>query len=158
MSAVTHACVEPDCGWRQVVASRRARSADAVRERTEHSSVHGRDVGFAVRERWAWLWPLFAVNLVWLAVSVYAAVSGDFAVSVFAPQVAMLQAWWLAAIEIVLIAVGTFSYASTVPAGASFWRRAFAGLTMSAFLVMIGNAVAAFALLFFVGSLFASSL
>lgn len=157
MSAVTYACVEPDCGWRQAVSSRRARSTDAVRERIEHGGVHGHDVSFAVRERWAWLWPLFALNLVWLAVSVYAAVRGDFAVSVFAPQVAMLQAWWIAAIEVVLIAVGTFSYASTVPAGASFWRRAFAGLTMSAFLVMIGNAVAAFALLFFVGSLFVSS-
>lgn len=74
------------------------------------------------------------------------------------PQVAMLQAWWVGAIEVVIIAVGTFAYASTVPVGASFWRRAFAGLAMSAFLVMVGNAAAAFALLLFVGSMFASSL
>ncbi|MDY0830125.1 hypothetical protein SK224_13410 [Microbacterium sp. BG28] len=152
MSAVTYACIEPDCGWRQAVSSRRARSTDAVRERTVHGGVHGHDPSFAVRERWAWLWPLFALNLVWLAVSVYAAVTGDFAVGVFAPQVAMLQAWWIAAIEIVIIAVGTFSYASTVPAGASFWRRAFAGLTMSAFLAMVGNAVGVLALLGWISS------
>ena len=158
MSAVTYSCVEPDCEWRQSVSSRRARSADAVRERAEHGASHASDAGFAARERWVWLWPLVAVNLVWLGVSVYAAVAGDFAVGVFAPQVAMLQAWWVGAIEVVIIAVGTFSYASTVPVGASFWRRAFAGLTMSAFLVMVGNAAAAFALLLFVGSMFASSL
>ncbi|GAB3156924.1 hypothetical protein GCM10027058_31430 [Microbacterium neimengense] len=157
MSAVTYSCVEPDCEWRQSVPSRRARSADAVRERAEHGGSHPSGAGFAARERWAWLWPLFAVNLVWLGVSVYAAVTNDFAVGVFAPQVAMLQAWWIGAIEVVIIAVGTFAYASTAPAGASFWRRAFAGLTMSAFLVMVGNAAAAFALLFFIGALFASS-
>jgi hypothetical protein len=147
MSAVTFSCVEPGCGWRQAVPSRRARSAEAVRERAEHGESHAREASFSVRERWVWLWPLFVVNVVWLGVSVYAAVENDFTVGVFAPQVAMLQAWWIGAIEVVIIAVGTFAYASTVPAGASFWRRAFAGLTMSAVLVMVGNAAAVLALL-----------
>lgn len=158
MSAVTYACTSSGCGWRQSVRSRRARSADAVRERAEHGETHARSAGFAARERWVWLWPLFVANLVWLGISVFAVTGGDFAATIFAPQAALIGSmWWIGAIEIVIIAVGTFAYAATAPAGASFWRRAFAGLTMSAFLVMIGNAAAAFALLFFIGSMFASS-
>lgn len=152
MSAVTYSCVEPDCGWHQTVPSHRARSTDAARERTEHGGSHEPEASFSVRERWVWLWPLFVINLVWLGVSVYAAVENDFTLGVFAPQVAMLQAWWIGAIEVVIIAVGTFSYASTVPAGASFWRRAFAGLTMSAVLVMVGNGAAVLAFLGWISS------
>lgn len=163
MSAVTYACTAPGCDWRQSVRSRRARSADAAADRAAHRASHpGAEpapAGFVAQERWMWLWPLFAVNLVWLGVSVYAVARGDFVGTIFAPQVAVFGSmWWIGVIEIVIIAVGAFAYASTVPVGASFWRRAFAGLTMSALLVMIGNAVAAFAVVSLIGSLFASSL
>lgn len=127
-----------------------------VDERVAHNAqTHAGEAGFTVRETWPWLVPLFIVNLIWLTVSVIARLGVWSVAAVFAPQVAMFPtAPWFGLIEILAIGLITLSYAKKGPEGASVARRAFAGLTMSAFLVMLGNVVLVFVLFAFVAFAF----
>lgn len=127
-----------------------------VDERVAHNAeTHAGEAGFTVRETWPWLVPLFILNLIWLTVSVIARLGPWSAVAVFAPQVAMFPTVpWFGLIEVLAIGLSTLSYAVKAPKGASVARRVFAGLTMSAFIVMICNAVLVFVLFAFVSVAF----
>ncbi|GAB3156907.1 hypothetical protein GCM10027058_31380 [Microbacterium neimengense] len=146
MAVITYTCTAEGCGWVQESPAKEAGIEAVVDERVAHNAeTHAGEAGFTVRETWPWLVPLFILNLIWLTVSVIARLGPWSVVAVFAPQVAMFPtAPWLGLIEVLVIGLITLSYAKKGPEGASMARRAFAGLTMSAFLVMLGNVVLVF--------------
>jgi hypothetical protein len=134
VSAVTAVCSE--CGFAQQTRSRRFSRQDESDERIAHLAVeHAGEGTYAVRERWWWLWWLAGANVVMLVISAVSLPLEDLLLGIVFPQIA---GWLLfppvGVIEIVVIALAAILYAVRAPAGASFGRRLFAGVTMSAFI------------------------
>ncbi|MDQ1123107.1 hypothetical protein [Microbacterium trichothecenolyticum] len=126
----------------------------------DHAPHRGHEL-VVVRERWRWLRPVVVFNIVWIAISAYAATTSSTSMMWLAFVFPEIPAFRVApAVPIAVIVIASFisiSYAAMGARGTRFGQRFFAAMTMCGAVSAVASAAASGTILLLLGLAWRSS-